>query len=181
LVAQQQQQAKLNDGRTISYAFGLFVQEWGGVREVSHSGSTAGYNSWLGRYPDQKLSVAVLCNSSLANATELGHQVAQIYLGDAFKGSSGGITRSSGTPWLPAPEELAKFVGEYTSDEIDTTLRVALENGKLVIHRRPDDVIPLTPDMFDSFDSSLGRVRFVDGQMSIQESRVWDLRLRRTP
>ncbi len=181
LVEQQQQQAKLNDGRTIAYAAGLFVQEYRGLNEVSHSGTTAGYNAWLGRYPDEDLSVAVLCNSSVANATAMGHNVADIYLGAAAKGSAPARTPAAdaGPAWQPTAEQLAGFAGEYTSDEIETTLRVAIENGRLVIRRRPDDVIPLTPSGADSFSSSLGTVRFVDGQMSIHESRVWDLRFRR--
>jgi len=181
LVAQQQRQARLNDGRTISYALGLFIMEYRGLREVSHSGTTAGYNAWLGRYPDQDLSVAVLCNSSLANGTELGHSVADIYLGDAAKGPP--PTRPAqpapGPAWQPTPEQLASFAGDYTSDEIETTLRVAVENGRLVIHRRPDDMIALTPSGADAFSSSIGMVRFVDGQMSVHQGRVWDLRFRR--
>ena len=30
---------------------------------IAHSGSTGGYNAWLARYPDRKLSVAVMCNT----------------------------------------------------------------------------------------------------------------------
>ena len=78
-------QGKLTDGRTIAYAAGLMVLHYKGLNEISHSGTTAGYNAWLGRYPDQDLSVAVLCNSSAANGTQLGHAVADIFLGDAAK------------------------------------------------------------------------------------------------
>jgi hypothetical protein len=82
---QQVHQATLTDGRTIAYAAGLMVLHYKGLDEISHSGTTAGYNAWLGRYPRQGLSVAVLCNSSAANGTQLGHAVADIYLGDAVE------------------------------------------------------------------------------------------------
>ena len=179
-VAQQQQQAKLNDGRTIAYAAGLFVEQYKGLKEVGHSGTTAGYNAWLGRYPDYGLSVAVLCNSSAANGTQLGHAVADIYLGDAAKPEPRPTNGSrSIDPWRPAPEQLAAFAGTYTSDEIETTLRVAVEDGRLVIHRRPADAIPLTPSGADAFNSSLGTVRFLGNELSVHESRVWDLRFQR--
>src|SRR6188508_1390112 len=58
----QQQAGKFNDGRTHGYAFGLYVGNREGLREVYHSGSTAGYSAFLTRFPDQKLSIAVLCN-----------------------------------------------------------------------------------------------------------------------
>ena len=80
LVAAQIQQGRLNDGRTIAYAAGLMVLSHKGLREVSHSGSTAGYRGWLARYPEQGLSVALLCNTGAANPDQLGHAVADVYL-----------------------------------------------------------------------------------------------------
>ena len=104
LVEQQLQQAKLTDGRTIAYAAGLMVLHYKGRNEVSHSGTTAAYNAWLGRYPDQGLSVAVLCNSSAANGTQLGHAVADVFLGEGAGIGSGDPKRGSGQAWnVPQP------------------------------------------------------------------------------
>ncbi len=261
-VEAQEQQGRLNDGRTIAYAAGLMVLNYRGLREVSHSGSTAGYRAWLGRYPDQGLSVAVLCNVASANATQLGHRVADVYLtamptkpvyGDVlvssgFEGlyssvrdhetlsiavkdghlqmdrrgalrpisnnvfvlgeegpraefesdASGKVVRlrmatevDEGNYYekveraTPSVADLESMAGEYTSDEAEVTLKVAVENGGLVIHRRPDTRIALTPTYRDAFSSSLGSVRFIrNGQgriteMSIGEQRVWDLRLQK--
>src|SRR5213079_2836972 len=47
---------------------------------VEHSGSTAGYTAHLLRLPDEKISVAVLCNVTTARATQYAHQVADLYL-----------------------------------------------------------------------------------------------------
>lgn len=74
----------LNSGDTIIYASGLRVSEYKGVREVHHSGSTAGYRGHLSRFPDQGIAVAVMCNASNSNAGDLLHQVADLYLGDAI-------------------------------------------------------------------------------------------------
>ena len=180
-VAQQQHQARLNDGRTIAYAAGLFIETYKGLKEVGHSGSTAGYNAWLGRYPDYDLNVAVLCNSAAANGTQLAHAVADVYLGDAAKATPAPrTTRVTIEPWKPTAEQLASYAGDYTSDEIETTLRVAVEDGRLVIHRRPADVIPLTPISTNTFNSSLGTVKFLGQELSVHESRVWDLRFKRS-
>lgn len=80
LVRQQVVRGILTGGRTIAYAAGLNVVHYRGFNEVSHSGTTAAYNAWLGRYPDQGVSVAVLCNTSAANGTQLGHAVADVFL-----------------------------------------------------------------------------------------------------
>ena len=62
-------QAVLTSGRKISYARGVVVGQYRGTREVQHSGSTGGYSTFLARYPEQHLSVAVMCNSSGSPAT----------------------------------------------------------------------------------------------------------------
>jgi CubicO group peptidase (beta-lactamase class C family) len=55
---------KLNNGRTITTAgHGLFMQTYRGAKEIWYSGSAAGYKGWLGRYPEQALSIAILCNT----------------------------------------------------------------------------------------------------------------------
>ena len=58
----------LNDGRKITYALGIVVTNENGLRKVSHGGCTAGYQTFLSRYPGLKLSVAVLCNGTSRNA-----------------------------------------------------------------------------------------------------------------
>lgn len=77
----QQKRAVLNNGKTIAYAAGLQVTVVDGLREVAHSGATGGYRTWLGRYPDQGLSVAVLCNSAQAVPTNLGRETARLWTG----------------------------------------------------------------------------------------------------
>ena len=75
-VALQQQPATFTDGRPVGYAFGLFVANADGIRIIEHSGSTAGYRAHLLRMPDQRVSVAVLCNAATARATNYAHEVA---------------------------------------------------------------------------------------------------------
>jgi hypothetical protein len=81
-VETQLTRGRLSDGTEIAYALGaLYVTEWRGIPEISHSGGTAGYRAWLARYPLQGLSVAVLCNAGDASAWILGRQVADLALG----------------------------------------------------------------------------------------------------
>jgi hypothetical protein len=81
--------------------------------------------------------------------------------------------------------DLAAFAGTYSSDEAETVLRVVFENGKLVIHRRPASFFTLKPTTTDSFECSLGNIRFLrdtNGKIvgfSLARGRVWDLRFAR--
>ena len=85
----------------------------------------------------------------------------------------------------PTVAQLAVYVGEYTSGEAEVTLRVAVEDGSLVIHRRPDTKISLAPNHQDGFSGSIGQVRFfrdrkgVVTELSVSQDRVWDLRFPR--
>jgi CubicO group peptidase (beta-lactamase class C family) len=77
----QKEKGILNNGRSISYARGVTVNKFNGFEEISHSGATAGYRSWLAYYPAQHLSVAFLSNDGSASPVNAGKQVAEIFLG----------------------------------------------------------------------------------------------------
>src|SRR5258708_5516561 len=79
LVKAQQTTAVLKNGRRIEYAAGLELTKQDGILEVAHSGSTGGYRTWLARYPDQGVSIAVMCNSAPANPTRLVRETAPLW------------------------------------------------------------------------------------------------------
>jgi CubicO group peptidase (beta-lactamase class C family) len=270
-VAEQQRVGKFGDGRAHEYALGLYNRSYKGVRQVDHSGSTAGYRADLARYPDQHLSVAVLCNVSSGNATQAGHAVADLYLGDRAKppappaatytltsadldrlaglyrhtttgvpltiarngdglrierGQADGLNPNAGQrlvamsasrlvtatrqtwefdargarmtdafgtvdayervpPAKPTADQLKEIAGTYVSDEAETILTVALSGESLVIKRRPDTTLRLTPIYADAFNApqlGLVIVRRDGGRvsgLSLVQDRVWDLRFAR--
>ena len=109
---------RLTNGRTIPYALGLENGEYDGVREVSHGGSTAGYRTFLARYPDQHVSVAVWCSNASANPTALAHQVADLVLTKPpHAAQAGGIRVSSA--------ELSKWTGLYRDPHTDQVMSLA--------------------------------------------------------
>jgi CubicO group peptidase (beta-lactamase class C family) len=125
-VEAQHRQGRLNDGRTIAYASGLMVLSYKGLREVSHSGATAGYRGWLARYPDQGLSVTLLCNTSAADPAQLGHALADVYL-------SGVLPRHAAAedPVQVDPASLQSKAGLYRSDRDHSAFSIALKDGHL--------------------------------------------------
>jgi CubicO group peptidase (beta-lactamase class C family) len=80
LLADLQRNAVLSGNRTHEYAMGLYVDTFRGVKEVDHSGGTAGYRAHLSRYPDQDVSIAVLCNAGSANPTNYAKAIAEMLL-----------------------------------------------------------------------------------------------------
>jgi CubicO group peptidase (beta-lactamase class C family) len=190
-VTEQQTRGHFSDGREHEYALGLYVRPYRGALEVGHSGSTAGYRAYLARYPQEHVSVAVLCNAGNANATQFAHAVADAYLGDRLtqaETSGGGGRRDAPRPgFVPSSSMLAEYAGRYVSDEAETEFTIAATGDSLVLKRRPDTVLVMTPvekDVFSvprlgtvTFRREVGRVV----ALSLKLDRVWDLRLVRFP
>jgi len=121
-------QGVLNSGGTITYASGLVVDSYKGVRQVSHSGSTAGYRGHLARFPDQGLAVAVMCNAASGNAGALLYRVADLYLGPALKD----VAPAPPTGSTPVPaERLQALAGPYRDTRTGALLPVTVDGGNL--------------------------------------------------
>ena len=272
-VKEEQTPGRFADGRQHEYALGLYVGQYKGVREVQHSGSTAGYRAYVADYPDEHVSVAVLCNAANANATQYAHAVADLYLRNAIAGRTtdaesasdrgngiGGaisgpsdaeldaftgmyrsadtgqpltVSRGEGSLRLdrggalrsvsrsrfalangssidfepnsarlidrfgtvetfdrvqttrPDAAALQAYVGTYRSDEAEAVFVAAIDGESLVLKRRPDTVIRLTPVYVDAFRGLNGLIRFrrdSSGRvtsLSVSQDRVWDLRFER--
>jgi CubicO group peptidase (beta-lactamase class C family) len=129
-VAEEQQAGKFADGRTHGYALGLFVGKYKGLREVYHSGSTAGYSAFLTRFPDQHLSVAVLCNVDTARATQYAHDVADLYLGDRLK-----PVPPVKSEIMLLGEETDNLVGVYRNQKTGVPLVLARDKSGVRVER----------------------------------------------
>ena len=73
--------AKLNDGKIQNYGFGWFLDPLNGHKDIGHGGATSGFSCSIQRFPDDGLSVIILCNANeLGIATTLAKAVAEQYL-----------------------------------------------------------------------------------------------------
>ncbi len=147
------ERGRLNDGREIAYASGLFVSSFAGVPSITHTGGTSGYRAYLGRFPDQELSVAMLCNASNVRTRETGGKIARVYLSDAAQEPV--APRGEVIPL----EELAKKVGLYRDVQTGVPLRLVLQDDRL--HRDGDDQTALIALSPTEFQADSGWPRFV--------------------
>lgn len=272
-VKEQQVPGRFEDGRSHDYAFGLFIGTYKGLRRVYHSGSTAGYRSYVVRFPDEGLSVAILCNAGASSRSgEAAYVIADLYLAshlkpaqpvaahtlsraeveavaglyvngptgeslsiirndaalrfetDSFQTADGPTARGVLVPLsasrfvsangrlrfeasggsiqrtdpfgsvdrfdrvnavTPTAAQLERLTGRYVSDEAEAVLDVAVVDGSVVLKRRPDTVITLTPLYADAYRGSIGVVRFhrdpsgAVRELSVSLDRVWDLLFKR--
>jgi CubicO group peptidase (beta-lactamase class C family) len=131
----------LNNGEKLDYASGLFIGEYKGLRRVSHGGSWAGYRAELARFPEQKFSVACLCNLSRTNPSMLATRVADVYLAEEInalelkKAKEVDAAPGGGAPGTAvlAEEKLKEKSGIYRSLTNGELRRITLREGKLWI------------------------------------------------
>jgi CubicO group peptidase (beta-lactamase class C family) len=140
IVAAMQKPAVLTSGKTTDYGFGLFFGKYRGLRTVEHSGGDRGISSNLVRYPDQKLAIALLCNSEAINPIILTHKLTDLYLGEVLGAPSGSGSPAAAKVTLKE-SELAGRAGSYrvTSDPGLADLQVSVRDGKLIGHSFYDD------------------------------------------
>ena len=131
LLAEMSTTGKFNDGKPQAYGLGLMVGEYRGVKNVSHSGSTAGYRAHLNRFPESHTSVAVLCNGSSGEATRSANRVSEIFLADRLKPLSDEPSRDVPPTSTSRQDQaaLSRFAGSYWSDEAETMLVAAVDRA----------------------------------------------------
>lgn len=156
----------LNSGEALDYAFGLSVVEHRGLRTISHGGSLSGFRSHMLRFPDERLSVIVLCNVSDARPGRRAERVAELILGDRLgpapvADEDEGAEEDHGreAPQLAAAD-VAAYVGRYYSEEIDAYLVVRAGNDGLVLRRGAREQ-PLVATGRDEFGAGSLLLRFV--------------------
>ncbi|QSQ12174.1 serine hydrolase domain-containing protein [Myxococcus landrumensis] len=124
LVSMMQTSGKLNDGTVTGYGGGLRLMEHRGLRTVGHDGMMGGFRTETVLFPEQRVAIAVLCNSGSIPSSELVWKVAEVYLGD--------LMRDTMPPAVALPEaELAALAGNYWSPLTDEVVRLEVKGGAL--------------------------------------------------
>jgi CubicO group peptidase (beta-lactamase class C family) len=122
LVDALETQGVLNDGRKIAYALGLEVAKYKGLKDVSHGGATAGYQTFLARYPDNKVSIAVMCNGTSPSAGQIAANITDEIFGPFPETPKTEAAKVS-------EDELKKFVGIWRDEKTHLPARFVIENG----------------------------------------------------
>ena len=173
VLADLHRRGTLRGDRVISYAAGLAHGVYRGHATVGHGGADAGYRPEFLRFPDRRLSVAVLCNFPSSDPDRLVRAVADAYLepigldeeasippsspsaaSDGRPGASG-LTVSPPASAVEAKETLTdealeEFTGFYRRGESDTPLNLIMRDGALTLldGGSASRFVPIGPDQF---------------------------------
>jgi CubicO group peptidase (beta-lactamase class C family) len=152
LVDSLQVRGRLKNDSIISYALGVIVGTWRGLRTVSHGGSWEGYRAHFVRFPDQHLSVATFCNLAGSGPDTLALEVAAVYLGarmgpDTLGAWESALTSASEVP-VP-PERLRAFAGAWRNADQGIVRLTRLDGDSLTLAtERPGRLVPIGAGRF---------------------------------
>lgn len=135
-VAEQTTPGRFADGTAHDYGLGVWVRDYRGVREVRHSGSTAGYRAYLATFPDIRAGVAVLCNAASANAEAVTYKVADRVLAARLKAVAG-----PQATYALTDADRRTIVGLYRDANTGVPLRI-VEDGERVRVERGASLYP---------------------------------------
>ena len=189
LIAAMQSPATLTTGEKSAYGFGVSIGEYRGLRTITHGGGDRGISTYLLRFPDAKLAVAVLCNSDSIPAQTLAERVSELYLSDRMQAPAAGGKPTPIAEVKLSERELTRYAGWYRDPSHGGVLRLFIRDGRLSVSDVEGDDIPfeLTPAGGGRFFILLGgvpmnRLEFVsepDG--SARELHMFPAGLESTP
>jgi len=177
-------QGVLNNGKTISYAGGLDIDDYRGFKCVSHGGSWAGYRSELLRFPEQRFSVICLSNLASTDPEVLARRVADVYFETEFEGKPIPVLTEEEEPEPESisitAEQASHFIGTYTNSELATEYTLSIQGDQLHIQRNrfatPEPLDAIAPDAFKGKNMQL---RFSGDSLSVSAGRVKNIEFTR--
>ena len=131
------------DGRSHTYAFGVNVDTYKGLKRVQHGGSIGGFRSSSCTFPDQQLNVAVLTNFNRGNPGGKVAAIADILLPVQETALPEGISLET--------QQLKKFIGDYWDERTNNPLKVRLQNDTLRYGSGENSLRSLVPVSANTF------------------------------
>jgi CubicO group peptidase (beta-lactamase class C family) len=131
---------RLSDGTVIGYGLGQFLGSHRGRRTISHAGSDPGFKADFIRFPEDSLTITVLCNAFDIAPTPLALRVADLYL--TGEGTAVAAVEVPDRSPAIAPRTLA---GLYWHAATGNAYTFYFENDGLVLDGGGEGKFPLAP------------------------------------
>jgi CubicO group peptidase (beta-lactamase class C family) len=132
IIEQIQTPGTFNDGKPMTYAWGLMTGTYRGARRIGHSGADHGYRAEYLRLPEFGLAVSVLSNVSDSNPAQRAEQVVNAIIGDRLAPDvhPAAATRTSTHAGIPAIVPPAAIAGTYHNASRNSYLSITSKDGK---------------------------------------------------
>lgn len=157
LVAALETPGRLNSGAPLDYGLGLEITRDHGRRLVSHSGSTAGYKTWLGRYPDEGVSIALMCNNGGVDPVVMGERIGQqALLAAGYVQAEAAVSAPKAVTAAQSPKDFTSYQGLFRDPVGGDVVRLAAVGGQLNMTRGGSQTLtPLGENRFQTADGGV--------------------------
>jgi CubicO group peptidase (beta-lactamase class C family) len=136
----------LTTGDTSFYGFGMAIGDYRGAHVIEHGGADAGYRSYLGRFPEKGLAIAIECNAATANTAALFHGVADAFLANALAPMDVAATPQG---VAVAGDRMQRYVGVYVQPSTLQVVRLVMHGDRLAIDQPgAPPLVPLAENRF---------------------------------
>jgi CubicO group peptidase (beta-lactamase class C family) len=145
----------LTSGDTTDYGFGLFIDEFRGLRRVHHGGSDIAHRSTFLVFPDQRAGVVVLSNNASFTGA-IPTAIVETFLADALEPEEAGEAGEQvAGPFDPASWDPASFdelAGRYAMDQMPAVMMTFTREGDSIFGQVTGQPrIPLEPTSDTTF------------------------------
>lgn len=139
LVMAMQTPGNLSDGQSTAYGYGLALGHYRGLKTAEHAGGDAAFRSHFLRFPDQRLAVAIFCNTPVSPPGSLARQIADHVLARHFEDASAArpgaavhASRAVGVT-VPSGDLLLAYCGRYRESGGNDLADISYRDGRLFL------------------------------------------------
>jgi len=145
------QQGILNNGEQISYAFGLFIDNYRGLKEISHGGYWASFNTLIVYFPEHLFSIVVF-NNFQNNSWRTVHDIADIYLADKLepRNNENNQEKQVSEPVDVPVQMLDEYIGTYRIGPAKY-VTISRDGAQLMACTTAENAVPMTATSESTF------------------------------
>jgi CubicO group peptidase (beta-lactamase class C family) len=167
----------LNNGDTMTYALGIGVDEFRGLKNYSHGGADIAHRAFLVYFPEIDAGVVAMSNNGNFNSGGIAYEMAELYFGDELdpedaEEESSGEGEEADSTSVTVPESLMQdYVGRYLLTGIGIIMEFEVVEGrlKMSMEGQPENFLdPLSTSEFkyEGVDASVEFIRNEEGEVS---------------
>ncbi len=149
----------LNNGDTMSYALGIGVDEFRGLKYYSHGGADIAHRAFLIYFPEIDAGVVAMSNNAGFNSTGIAYEMAELYFGDSMdpeeedEEAGEGTGEETDSTIVTVPEEvLEDYAGKYILSAMGATLVYEVVDGRLKMSMEGQPEVFLDPLSLSEFE-----------------------------
>lgn len=143
----------LNNGDTMSYALGIGIGEFRGLKTYSHGGADIAHRAFLVYFPEIEGGVVAMSNNAGFPSSSIAYSLAEIYFGDQMEAEEedqdpgeGDNGETEDTEQITVPEELLQaYAGNYLFAGMGLEIEFRYEEGALKFRMEGQPEAALTP------------------------------------